>query len=144
MSEIFSTKNARQLAVFMDDRPGSLARVCDALARGGINIEALASEGGTFAGAGESQQLVRMVVSDATKALSILNEMSAVAVENEVIVIEGSGEPGTLARIAERLTRAEINIESVYVSSTNDAKRCVIIIRPSNVEAARRALSTLQ
>jgi hypothetical protein len=144
MSQIFSTKTARQLAVFMDDRPGSLARVCDALARAEINIEALASEGGAFASARESQQLVRMVVSDATKALSILTDLGDVAVDNEVIVIEGSCEPGTLARIAERLGRADINIESVYVSSTNDAKRCLIIIRPSNVDAARRALSDLQ
>ncbi len=143
MSEIFSTKTARQLGVYADDRPGSLARVCDALAKAGINIEALASEGGAFAGAGESQQLMRMVVSDATKALSILNEIGAVAVESEVLVIEGSCEPGTLARIADRLGRADINIESVYVSSTAGSERCLIIIRPSNVEAARRALSQL-
>jgi hypothetical protein len=144
MSKINSTRSARQLAVFLDDRPGTLARVCEALARGGINIEALASEGGAFAGAPASQQLVRMVVSDATKALSILNEMGDVAVETEVLVVEGSCEPGTLGRIAEKLARAEINIESVYVSSTANAKRCLIIVRPSNVEAARRALSELK
>lgn len=144
MSKINSTRSARQLAVFLDDRPGTLARVCDALARGGINIEALASEGGAFASERPSQQLVRMVVSDAPKALSILNDLGDVAIENEVLVIEGGCELGTLGSIAERLSRAEINIESVYVSSTADAKSCLIIIRPSNVEAARRALSELQ
>ncbi|SRR5581483_1506358 len=143
MSKIDSTRSARQLAVFLDDRPGTLARVCDALARGGINIEALASEGGAFASERRSQQLVRMVVSDAAKALSILNEIGDVAVETQVLVVEGSCELGTLGSIADRLARAEINIESVYVSSTADAKRCLIILRPSNVEAARRALSDL-
>jgi hypothetical protein len=144
MSEIFSTRTARQLGVFLDDRPGTLARVCETLASGGINIEALASEGGAFAGTKEPQQLMRMVVSDAGKALSIFNEIGVVAVESEVLVVEGSCEPGTLARIADRLGRADINIESVYVSSTADAKRCLIIVRPSNVENARRALNQLQ
>jgi hypothetical protein len=144
MSEISSVKIERQLAVFLDDRPGSLARVCDALARGDINISALASEGGAFAGAGKSQQLIRMVVSDTDKAMSILNEINAVAVANEILMVEGSCEPGTLARIADRLARAEINIESVYVSSISGADSCCIIVRPSNVENASRALRELQ
>jgi hypothetical protein len=144
MSEISSVKIERQLAVFLDDRPGTLARVCDALARGDINISALASEGGAFAGSGKSQQLIRMVVSDTEKAMSILNEMNAVAVENEVLMVEGSCEPGTLARVAERLARAEINIESVYVSSISGADSCCIIVRPSNVENANRVLRELQ
>lgn len=144
MSEIFAIRTVHQLGVYLDDRPGMLARMCEALAKGGINIEALASEGGAFAGAKEPQQLIRMVVSDAAKALPILNDMGAVAVQAEVLVIDGSCEPGTLACIADRLGRAEINVESVYVSSTSDAKRCLIIVRPSNVESAWRALNQLQ
>lgn len=144
MSEIFGTRTAHQLGVYLDDRPGTLARACEALAKAGVNIEALASEGGAFAHSDNKQQLMRMVVSDAAKAMSILNDMGAVAVESEVLVIEGSCQPGTLARIADRLGRAEINIESVYLSSTADAQRCLIILRPSHLENAWRALSHLQ
>jgi hypothetical protein len=37
-----SVETATQLAVFLANRPGALARVCDALANAGINIHALA------------------------------------------------------------------------------------------------------
>ena len=36
-----SMKSATQLAVFLANRPGALARVCDALAKVEINIHAL-------------------------------------------------------------------------------------------------------
>jgi hypothetical protein len=38
-----SVETATQLAVFLANRPGALARVCDALAKAGINIYALAT-----------------------------------------------------------------------------------------------------
>jgi hypothetical protein len=38
-----SVETATQLAVFLANRPGALARVCEALANAGINIYALAT-----------------------------------------------------------------------------------------------------
>src|SRR5258708_2863318 len=114
--EISSLKVATQLAIFMADRPGSLAAACDALAKAGIDIEALATEGGTFGSRGD-EIMVRMVVSDPTKAATVLAEVGADAVKADVLLIEGGNQRGLLARIADRLAGAEINIESVYVSA---------------------------
>jgi hypothetical protein len=38
-----SIETATQLAVFLANRPGALARVCEALANAGVNIYALAT-----------------------------------------------------------------------------------------------------
>lgn len=140
--EISSLKVATQLAIFMPDRPGSLAGACDALAKAGIDIEALATEGGSFGSRG-GEILVRMVVSDPAKAAAVLAEVGAVAVTTDVLLIEGGNQRGMLARIADRLAKADINIESAYVSASSDASKCLVIMRPSDVSKAERVLRDL-
>lgn len=126
----------------MTNRPGSLAAACRALAEAGVNIEALATEGDVFGSQG-GEILVRMVVSDPSKAVTVLAEEGAVAVKADVLLIEGGNEPGMLAGIADRLATAEVNIESIYLSAGADARRCMVILRPSDVEKAHRLLRDL-
>ena len=138
----FSVKTATQLAIFMANRPGSLAQACAALADAGINIDALATEGDIFGSQG-GEMVVRMVVSDPGKAATVLAEEGAVAVKTDVLLIEGGNKPGMLATITERLATGDVNIESVYLSAGADATRCVVILRPSDVEKAQRLLRDL-
>jgi len=83
-----SIETATQLAVFLANRPGALARVCDALAKAEINIHALATSDTV------DHTVVRMVVSDPTKALMLLAEASVLALETEVLMIETASQPG--------------------------------------------------
>jgi hypothetical protein len=138
----FSIKIATQLAIFMANRPGNLARACAALADAEINIDALATEGDIFGSQG-GEMLVRMVVSDPGKAASVLAEEGAVAVKTDVLLIEGGNKPGMLSTIAKRLAAADVNIESIYLSAGADAQKCVVILRPSDVEKAQRVLRDL-
>jgi hypothetical protein len=55
--------------------------------------------------------VVRMVVSDPTKALMLLGEAGVLALENDVLSIETASQPGVLGKIAELLADAEVNIE---------------------------------
>src|SRR5437660_3875346 len=132
-----SIEPATQLAVFLANRPGALARVCEALANAEINIHALATSDTV------DHSVVRMVVSDPTKALMLLGEAGVLALETEVLMIETASEPGVLAKIAERLAEAEINIEYAYLASSPKAATGLIILRPSDVEKAQRALRDL-
>jgi hypothetical protein len=132
-----SIKIATQLAIFMTNRPGSLAAACRALADAGVRIEALATEGDVFGSQG-GEILVRMVVSEPAKAASVLAEEGAVAVKTDVLLIEGAGKPGILGSIADRLAIADVNIESVYLSASDD--NCVVILRPGDVDKAQRVL----
>jgi hypothetical protein len=132
-----SVETATQLAVFLANRPGALARVCEALANAGINIYALATSDTV------DHTVVRMVVSDPTKALMLLGEAGVLALETDVLTIETASEPGVLAKIAERLAEAEVNIEYTYLAAGRDAERGLIILRPSDVETARRVLEEL-
>jgi hypothetical protein len=132
-----SVETATQLAVFLANRPGALARVCEALANAEINIHALATSDTV------DHTVVRMVVSDPTKALMLLGEAGVLALETEVLTIETASEPGVLAKIAESLAEAEINIEYAYLAGGRAAEKGLIILRPSDVEKARRVLQDL-
>jgi len=132
-----SMEPAVQLAVFLSNRPGALARVCDALAKAEINIHALATSDTV------DHSVVRMVVSDPTKALMLLGEAGVLALENDVLLIQSDNQPGILARIADRLSNAGVNIEYTYMAATLDADKGLMILRPNDVEKALRALRDL-
>ena len=132
-----SVASATQLAVFLANRPGALARVCEALAQAEINIHALATSDTV------DHSVVRMVVSDPTKALMLLGEAGVLALESDVLTIETENTPGVLATIAERLAKAEVNIEYAYLAAGPKAAKGLIILRPSDVEKAQSALRDL-
>src|SRR5438128_11126423 len=132
-----SIETATQLAVFLANRPGALARVCEALAKAGININALATSDTV------DHTVVRMVVSDPTRALMLLGEAGALALEAGVLMIETASQPGVLAKIAERLAEIEVNIEYAYLAGGRDVEKGLIVLRPSDVEKAKRALKDL-
>src|SRR5438046_3614667 len=132
-----SIETATQLAVFLANRPGALARVCEALAKAEININALATSDTV------DHTVVRMVLSDPTKALMLLGEAGVLALETEVLMIETASHPGVLPKIAERLAEAGVNIEYVYLAGGRDAEKGRIVLRPSDIEKAERELRNL-
>jgi hypothetical protein len=132
-----SLETATQLALFLANRPGALARVCEALANAGINIQALATSDTV------DHTVVRMVVSNPTKALMLLGEAGVLALETEVLTIETASDPGVLARIAERLAEADVNIEYTYLAGSRESQKGLIVLRPSDVEKAMRVLQDL-
>ena len=137
MKAILSLETTTQLAVFLENRPGALARVCEALANAGINIHAL-----TVADTVD-HAVVRMIVSDPTKALMLLGECGVLAFENDVLFIDAPNERGVLSKIADALSRVEVNIEYAYFASGANSSNGIIVLRPSNIEKARQALSAL-
>ena len=132
-SPSFVVESATQLAVFLSNRPGALSRVCGELAQAGINIHALAISDTA------DHSVVRMVVSDPTRALMLLGERGVLALETDVLMIETDNAPGALARIADRLARAEVNIEYAYLATSAKAAQG-LILRPSDVEKAQQVL----
>ncbi len=137
MKKILSLETATQLAVFLENRPGALVRVCEALAKAGINIQALTVSDTV------DHSVIRMIISDPTKALMLLGERGVLAFENDVLCIDAVNERGVLGKIADALARAEVNIEYAYFASNITSPKGMIILRPSDVDKAKRALSGL-
>jgi hypothetical protein len=124
-----------QLALFLDNRPGMLALVCEALRKARINIHALSTSDTV------DHTVIRMVVSDARKALLLFEERGTLVVDTEVLIVKTGAQAGALARISQKLADAGVNIEYCYCSTLPEAKKGLLILRVSD---ARRALKVLK
>jgi hypothetical protein len=127
---------AKQLAIFLDNRPGMLARVADALAEAKINIYAITTSDTV------DHAVIRMVVSDYRRALHVFEEYGTLVVEDDVLMFEGSNKPGEMARIAHKLADAKINIEYCYCATPPKAKQGLLILRVSNPAKALKVLNS--
>ena len=126
----------KQLAIFLDNRPGMLARVADALAEAKINIYAIATSDTV------DHSVIRLVVSDYRKALHVFEEHGTLVVEDDVLMLEGGNKPGELARVAHKLADAKVNIEYCYSATPPDVKKGLMILRVNNPAKALKVLNT--
>lgn len=126
----------KQLAVFLDNRPGTLARLADALAEAKINIYAIATSDTV------DHSVVRLVVSDYRRALHLFEEHGVLVIEDDVLMIEGDNKPGSLSRLAHRLAEAKINIEYCYSATGPREKRGLMIMRVSDAKKALKVLNS--
>ncbi|HBA40181.1 MAG TPA: amino acid-binding protein, partial [Deltaproteobacteria bacterium] len=101
-------KVCRQLSVFLENKPGTLARVSGALAVQGINIVAFSISDAVDHG------VLRMVVSNPIQAAHLLGDGGMMVVESDVLALDLPNKPGALARLAEKLSKARVNIEYAY------------------------------
>ena len=127
-------KVVTQLSLFLENKPGTLAVVCKALAEQNINIYALSVSDAV------DHAVVRMVVSDPLKAIHLLGERGVMVVERNVLMIEGRSRPGELAEIANKLSRHRINIEYAYTATPPGADSGVMILRVDNMTKAKTVL----
>lgn len=127
---------AKQLAIFLDNRPGTLARVCDELARAKINIYAISTSDTV------DHTVVRLIVSDYRAALHIFEEHGTLVVDNDVLLLDGDNKPGSLARVAHKLADADINIEYLYSATSPRSKRGLMVLRVSDPKKALKVLNS--
>jgi hypothetical protein len=127
---------AQQLSIFLDNRPGTLGRLCEALAEAKINIFAISSSDTV------DHVVFRMVVSDTMQAKRILDERGTLVIMNDVLMIDGTNQPGSLARIANRLGDGGINIEYAYSATHPKAQKGLLILRVSDPKKALKVLNT--
>ena len=98
----------KEFAIRMEDRPGTLGKVCRALADRGVSILAFQSM------PSEGRSLVHIVVDNPTTAKTVLDNERLTYTQGEVAQTKFSHRPGELARAASRLGEANININRAY------------------------------
>lgn len=126
---------AKQLAIFLENRPGTLARVCDALSAAGINIYALTISDTV------DHAVIRMVLSDPRKAMFLFEQHGTLVVEDDVLLVEADNKPGALANLAHKLADARINIEYCYCATIPTAKKGLLVLRTSHPQKALKVLN---
>jgi len=102
-----------EFVVAMENQPGRLASLTEALAAFGVNIEALTAYGH------DGDGTVRLIVDDAATARRVLSEAGLKNFENTVLTATLPHRPGELARLTRSLADAGVNIEAIYVLRAN-------------------------
>jgi hypothetical protein len=122
----------KAFVIELENRPGELARVTEAIAAKGINLTS-----GAGIGWGTNGAFVALTNDEA----GTRNTLKGICSFREVDVIPTtvSDEPGTLSKVARKLANAGVNIEFVVPTSIAGGKD-TIAIGVDNVEAARAAL----
>jgi hypothetical protein len=100
----------KDLAIELDDRPGALAEMGEALGRAGVSIEG----GGVFVAGGVG--VAHFLFQDAPAARAALESAGIrVVAENDVVIQRlRQGEPGQLGKLARRMADAGVNITVQY------------------------------
>ena len=120
----------KDLTIFLEDRPGTLADMSEALGKAGVNIE------GTSGYPCEGKGVGHILIEDASKARRVLEEIGIeVGEEREVLVLEVKNQLGELGRIARRIANVGANINLIYIASNNR-----LVLGVDDLDKARSAL----
>lgn len=128
-------KIGKQLSVFLENRPGGLAKICGILAQAGLNVLALSVHDTV------DHAIVRLVVDQPIKALLLLEQQGLYILEQDVVVISLDNRPGQLAELAQRVARADINIEYAYCTAMEHQEAGCLILK---TDSAERTLELLR
>jgi hypothetical protein len=101
---------ATEIAVRLENRPGTLAEMGHVLGDAKINIEAIQMV------AHEEYSNVQIVVDDPERAIEILKAAGLHVESRQVLVVNVLNEPGSLGDVAMVMADAGINIDSTYVT----------------------------
>ena len=122
---------ATDLTIHLEDRPGTLADLAEALGNAGVNIE------GACGFPCEGRGVIHVLVEDAAAARAALSSAGIeVAAEREVLVLEAlEDRPGTMGAVARKLADAGVNVEIFYLATNTRG-----VVGADDLDKARLAL----
>ena len=123
----------QEITIITENKVGVLAQVCGLLGNSGVNIEAISAQG-----LGDSG-LIRLVTGDTATAKKALERGGFAFKTGEIITIKLNDSPGELYKVTRKLSRAGVDIESLYLLSKSKGV-FEVAIKPGDEAAARRAL----
>jgi len=127
----------KQISLFVENRPGRMAKVAKTLSDAGVNIRAL-----TIAEAGDFG-VIRMVVDDPENGYKVLKESAFTVSMTEVLVVEMKDTPGGLYEIVNTLGQNAVNVDYAYAFVTAKAEKAMLILRVDDIAKARKVLSEM-
>ncbi len=125
---------AKQLTVWVEDRPGILGEVASALAARGINIIAF------FGGSANGRGVVQIVVDKPATAAKVLAGRGWKTTEEDIVQVALRDEPGALAEAARKLGEKGINIRYAYTGPSKIRSEVNTYFVVTDVTAALKAL----
>ena len=127
----------KQLSVFLENRPGTLANLAEILSEAGIDLRAM-----TLADT-KDFGIARMIVDDTERALVVLTSAGQTAKVREVCGFKVPDEVGGLAKVLKGFEEKGISVEYMYAIITSDSDTAHIVARVDDNDAAEEVLQGL-
>ena len=122
---------AIDLVIDIDNTPGALAQVAQAISDAGVNIAAA-----TCLGPGDRAELHILVKhAEAARHALAISHGVAITREREVVVVDVEDRPGVLADLTRKIARAGVDLDLVYIATRNR-----VVFGGPDLEGLRAAL----
>lgn len=124
----------KQLSVFVENKPGRLAAVIEALGKNNVNMSALSLADTSEYG------ILRVIVDNPEAAVEILKGIGVIVKITKVLAVSMDDTPGGLSKILDVFLKNEINVDYMYAFVGKAADRAVMVVKVSDVKKAEEAL----
>jgi len=127
----------KQVSVFIENQPGRLTAMLEALEKNEVDIRALLiSDTADFG-------IVRMILSDAAKGAETLRQGGFTTRQDWILSAEIPDRPGgVLKTVAEPLARAGINVKYLYFYIEAAAGKSMVVVKTDDIERAEQVLKS--
>jgi len=125
----------QQLSVFLENKPGRLSSVCNALAKADINLSTLSLADTHQYG------ILRLIVKDWQRAKKVLEDCGCAVTVTDVLATEVCDHPGGLARLLTLIENAGISVEYMYAFTVKSGENAVLVFRFDQLD---KAITVLQ
>jgi hypothetical protein len=125
----------KQLSISLDNVPGKLLAVSEALGIEGINVRAISVADTS------DISTIRFVTDDPKKTLNVLKSHGFSVKETDVLAVEVPDHPGELQSILKPLYAAKINVLYLYpFLGKSDKDQSIVILGVDNIENSIKVL----
>ncbi|HIX58886.1 MAG TPA: ACT domain-containing protein [Candidatus Blautia gallistercoris] len=125
----------KQISVFLENRPGTMAELTEVLSRNQVDMRALSlAETSDFG-------IARIITDDVYNAMQMLKEAGYVCSITKVLAVEIPDRPGELAKVIRYLGDSGINVEYMYAFITRKKDLAYMIFRVEDNEKAIQVLT---
>jgi hypothetical protein len=128
----------KQVSVFIENQPGRLVALLEALQKNGIDIRAFSiSDTADFG-------IVRMILSDAAKGSEALRQAGFTSRQDWILSAEIPDRPGGLLQtVAEPLSKAGLNVKYLYFYIEAASGKSMAVIKVDDPDKAEKVLKSL-
>ncbi|MCI1722939.1 MAG: acetolactate synthase [Lachnospiraceae bacterium] len=120
----------KQISVFLENKPGTLADFCRVLQANDIDMRAMCMADAQDFG------ILRIIVDDVLNTMTVLKDAGYVCQITKVLTIELEDKPGSLVKILDLLGEAGVNLEYSYAFLSKRKDKAYIILKASDNDKA--------
>ncbi|MDQ1278053.1 MAG: hypothetical protein QG555_1095 [Thermodesulfobacteriota bacterium] len=125
---------ASQLSIFSENKPGKIAAVTSVLAKENVNIRA------TTISTSDTFGVINLLVDDPERAQAALTRTGMLVKIRNVLAVLLDDRPGGLDRLAQLLTKENVNVNNAYGFVLENRVSAVFVVDVDQLEKAERII----